>query len=190
VQFIPEVYLLAGATYYQYDNLQGVDVMDWEGKNSAYGNSTKTGSVSGSTTNKAYTLDYAPVELFAELGLWFIKGYPVTVYGQYVFNPEADDLETGYLAGVSVGKAKNPRTFEVGYSYAELQKDAVVGAFTDSDRWGGGTDGRGHKVYGRYQIFKNLQAGATWFFANEKSIADASKTKDYDRVQLDLVASF
>ena len=61
--------------------------------------------------------------------------------------------------------------------------------FTDSDRWGGGTDGRGHKVYGKYQIMKNLQAGVA-YFVDEKTISAPAKTKDYDRLQVDLVASF
>jgi hypothetical protein len=61
--------------------------------------------------------------------------------------------------------------------------------FTDSDRWGGGTDGKGHKFYGKYQIMKNLQGGVTYFL-DDKKISDPSKTTDYDRLQVDLVASF
>ena len=61
--------------------------------------------------------------------------------------------------------------------------------FTDSDRWGGGTDGQGHKVYGKYQIMKNLQGGMTYFL-DDKKISDASKTKDYSRLQVDVVAAF
>ena len=60
---------------------------------------------------------------------------------------------------------------------------------TDSDRWGGGTDGKGHKIYGKYQIMKNLQAGVS-YFKDKKKISDAAKTTDYDRMQIDLVASF
>ena len=41
--------------------------------------------------------------------------------------------------------------------HAELEKDAVVGAFTDSDRWGGGTDGKGLKFNARSQLLKNVQ---------------------------------
>ena len=77
----------------------------------------------------------------------------------------------------------------MGYSYAELQKDATLGALTDSDRWGGGTDGKGHKFVAKYQIKKNLQIGASYFL-DDKVIADASKTTDYNRMQLDLIASF
>ena len=189
LQFIPEVYLTLGGSYYKYDTIQGVDVFDWEAKNNSYGNSTMKGSVSGSTTNKAFASEYAPVEAFAELGIWAIKGLPITLYGQYVTNPKADEFKTGYQAGISLGKAKNPGTFEVGYSYAQLDKDAVVGAFTDSDRWGGGTDGKGHKMYAKYQFLKNLQ-GAVAYFIDTKPNSDASKEQDYQRLQVDLVAAF
>jgi hypothetical protein len=106
-----------------------------------------------------------------------------------VVNQDAEANDTGWLAGVTLGKAKNVGTWEAGYNYRELEKDAVLGAFTDSDCWGGGTDGRGHKFMARYQIAKNVQLGATYFL-NEKPIADSSKTHDYDRLQLDVVASF
>jgi hypothetical protein len=187
IQFVPEVYLLAGASYYAYDNMEGYDVVDWENRNSAYGNSTMKGSVSGSTTNKAYKYEYTPIEYFAELNIW--AGIPISLFSQVVSNDEVDDLEAGYLYGVLVGKAKNKGTLEVGYAIAELEKDAVVGAFTDSDRWGGGTDGKSHKIHARYQITKNLQFGATYFMG-EKTISDDSKTADYDRLQVDLVAAF
>ncbi len=185
-QFSDEVSLLVGGSYYTYDNIEGMGVLDWEGKNKTYGNSSKD-KVSGTTTNKIYGMGYDQVEAFTKLTAWV--GTPVEFYGNYVVNQEADANDTGWLAGVTVGKAKNVGTMEFGYNYRELEKDAVLGAFTDSDSWGGGTDGRGHKVFGRYQIAKNVRLGATYFM-NEKPIADSSKTHDYDRLQLDVVASF
>jgi hypothetical protein len=186
IAFIPEVALTLGASYYGYQEMEGFDVVDWESKNNAYGNSTAAGSVSGSTTNKAYTMDYVPIVYFAQLDLW-VAGKPVSLFAQELANDEANDNDKGHMYGIVLGKAKNPKTWEVGYSYAELEKDATVGAFTDSDRWGGGTDGKGHKVSGKYQLMKNLQAGVT-YFVDEKGIS--SSDKDYDRLQVDLTASF
>ena len=112
------------------------------------------------------------------------------MYAQGVKNTDASTrFDQGQLYGVTVGKAKNPKTFEVGYSYAKLEKDATIGMFTDSDRWGGGTDGKGHKLYAKYQIMKNLQAGIAYFL-DDKKISDSAKTTDYDRLQVDLVAAF
>ncbi len=188
LQFLPELGLTIGASCYAYQHMKGYDVVDWENKNNAYGNSTVNGTVSGGATNKAWASEFVPVVYFAQLDLW-VAGLPLAVYAQELSNVDADRFDRGHLYGVSLGKAKNPRTWEVGYSYAELEKDATVGMFTDSDRWGGGTDGKGHKVYGKYQIMRNLQAGVTYFL-DEKKISDPAKTTDYDRLQVDLVASF
>ncbi len=187
-QFAPEFALTVGASYYGYQNIKGYDVYDWESKNNSYGNSTINGTVSGSTTNKAWASDFTPVVYFAQADSWIV-GLPVSLFVQALDNGDASKLNQGYLYGASLGKAKNPKTWEVGYSYAEVEKDATVGMFTDSDRWGGGTDGKGHKVYGKYQIMKNLQVGVT-YFQDDKKISDSASTTDYNRLQVDLAASF
>ena len=188
-QPMPEIGLTIGGTYYGFHDIQGKDVLDWEKLNNAFGNSTITGTISGSTTNKAWASEFTPIELFASLDL-FVMEFPITIFGQTLKNSDATTaFDSGFQYGVSLGKAKNPKTFEVGYTYQKLEKDAVLGALTDSDRWGGGTDGKGSKVYGKYQVAKNLQVGLTYFM-NDKVISDASKTKDYKRMQADLVYSF
>ena len=187
-QFMPEVGLTIGASYNGFQHMSGADVIDWEGKNNSYGNSTINGTVSGSTTNKAWSMNYTPVVYFAQLDLW-VAGLPLTVFTQQLNNGDASKFDQGYLYGVSLGKAKNLKSWEVGYSYAKVEKDATVGMFTDSDRWGGGTDGQGSKFYGKYQIMKNLQAGVA-YFVDEKKISDSANKKNYDRLQVDLAASF
>jgi hypothetical protein len=88
-----------------------------------------------------------------------------------------------------VGKAKNPQSFELGASYAKLEKDATFGAWTDSDRWGGGTDGSGYKLYAKYMIMKYLMGQIT-YFKDDKGISAAHGGLDYNRWQFDLTASF
>jgi len=186
-QFIPEVSLTVGASYYGFQNVKGYDVIDWEGKNNAYGNSTKNGTIASGVTNKAWASEFTPVVYFASLDVW-VAGVPVSIFGQELSNTDASKLDKGHLYGVSLGKAKNPGSFEAGYSHTELQKDATIGFWTDSDRWGGGTDGKGHKVYAKYQLMKNLQLGAA-YFKDDKGIASGKPT-DYDRLQIDLIAAF
>ena len=186
VRLTPELYVLAGGTYYAYENMEGYPVIDFQNTSKSYGNSTRK-AVSGSVTNTVYANEYTIAEGFAEIGYW--AGVPLRLFGQYAVNTDADAFDTGYLVGAAVGKAKNPGTYELAYSYYEVEKDAVVGAFTDSDRHGGGTDGNGHKISAKYQLAKNWQFGAT-YFTNSKTISDAAKEHDYERVQLDLVASF
>jgi hypothetical protein len=186
-QFMPEVALTVGGAYYAFQNFEGYDVIDWEKKNNSYGNSTVKGSVSGGVTNKAWACEFTPVIGIARLDLHL--GLPLSFYSQLLTNPKADADKNGYMGGVSLGKAKNPKTCEVGYSYTKLEKDATPGMFTDSDRWGGGTDGKGNKFYGKYQITKNLQVCAT-FLMGEKKISAADGGTDYKRFQLDLSAAF
>jgi len=186
-RFMPEVALTVGGTYYAFQNFEGYNVIDWQNNNNSYGNSTIKGTVSGGVTNKAWACGFTPVIGIAQLDLYL--GLPISFYGQLLTNPDADANKNGYMGGVSLGKAKNPRTFEVGYSYTELEKDATLGMFTDSDRWGGGTDGKGSKFYGKYQIMKNLQACVT-FFLDQKKISAADGGTDYNRLQLDVQASF
>ena len=61
--------------------------------------------------------------------------------------------------------------------------------WTDSDRWGGGTDGKGNRFYGKYQITKYLQFAVT-FFLDKKKISDPKNEADYNRLQVDLSAAF
>jgi Putative porin len=187
-KFTPKVALLVGGYVGAFQNIKGNNVIDWQSANSSYGNSTIPGSVSGGVTNKAWADGFTPVEGFAELDVQV--GLPLSFYGQLLTNPSADDNKNGYMGGLSLGKAKNPRTWEVGYNYVKLEKDATLGMFTDDDRFdGNGTDGEGSRFYGKYQIMKNLQAGAA-FFLDKKTISDPAKEANVNHLFVDLMASF
>jgi hypothetical protein len=73
----------------------------------------------------------------------------------------------------------------LGYNYRDLEADAVVGAFSDSDFIGGGTDGKGHMFTAGYAISKNFTTGIT-YFSNEKG----QQETDYDRLQIDFKLKF
>ena len=183
--------LLAGVGYYYYDNMEGFGVVDWDGSMKGYGNTVvKTTDDAGAVTKVTYANEYRELEFIASLGFKCpLSGLPWNFYGNYVFNTEADDNDIGYLVGVKLGSLKAPRSFELGYNYRHLEADAVVGAFSDSDSWGGGTDGKGHKLMAGYQISKNWSLGATYFI-NEVGIKDGADSKDYKRLQLDVSAKF
>jgi hypothetical protein len=178
--------LLAGASYYLYDQVKGQELFVDPEK--SFGNTTETidvGTAEEPEEMLVYAEDFAEVEGFVQLD--FDLGVPVAVYGQYVVNQDASAYDTGYLGGFTVGKAKDPGSFEFGYNYRELEANAVLGAFADSDSSGGGTDGRGHKVMAKYQFFKSWQCAATYYM-DEKGISKTAK--DYNRLQVDLMAKF
>lgn len=111
--------------------------------------------------------------------------HPVKFYGQIAKNTEAeaDSEDTAYLIGVKLGKAKKPGSWEIGYNWREVGKDAVYGPLNDSDFNSGNTDSSGHKIGAKYQISKTLQAGLTYL----KTKGDV---EDSDTVQADMKFKF
>lgn len=189
LQFEPAVALTIGVDYYGYQNTKGVNVVDWQSLNTAYGNSTINGTVSGGTTNKAWASDFTPVLGFAQFE-FPVFGLPASLYVQELKNVDATtSYDQGQMFGATLGKLKKPGSYQLGYSYAKLEKDATLGTLTDDDRWGGGTDGEGHKVFAKYQITKNLQAGLT-YFVDKKTISNSAAETDYNRLQMDVMATF
>jgi hypothetical protein len=159
-----------GASYYDYLETQGRTPF-WDGE--PVGNRV--------TAAGTYLSDFNIAELFAEVNLT-AGGRPLTVFADYVVNTEADDVDTGFALGASVGEVTGPRTWRVGYVYQELEADAVVGTFTDSDWAGGGTDGDGHVVEFNYGFRERLVFGLRYFL-NERGIDSGN---DYNRLQADV----
>lgn len=183
-------YLQAGGTYYYWDNIQGFatlyDPLD------SFGNSAVEVTEPAAdplaepeVVELRYRDAFQEAEGFVHFG--FEAGVPVLLYASAVVNTEAEDDDTGYIGGVKLGKCKDPGSMEFDYNYRQLEANAVVGAFTDSDSGGGGTDVEGHRIRGTYQISKNWQCGAT-LFVNEIGISGDSD--DYLRGQVDLMAKF
>lgn len=179
-----ELKLTAGASYFFYDNIEGYapiyDPLD------SFGNSVDetVDPVTGEVTDMTYATGFEILELFTEAG--FNLGAPVVVSASYVVNQDADDDDTGYMVGLKVGKLKKVGSCEFGYSYRELEANAVLGVFADSDSFGGGTDGKTHKISLGYQIAKNLSTSLT-YYTGQAGLDDGV---DYDRVQLDLSTKF
>jgi hypothetical protein len=72
----------------------------------------------------------------------------------------------------------------VGYAYQELEADAVIATFTDSDFAGGGTDGTGHVMEFNYGLRDRWAFGFRYFF-NQRGF-DAGNEHDYKRLQADV----
>lgn len=174
------VKVTGGVGYFSYDNLQGFAPAFDETDGS--GNTVLEDEEGALTYVNEYGIFEALASVQADVGV------PVKVYGNYLVNTEADSPgDTGFLVGVKAGKAKDPGSWELGYDYRDLEADAVVGAFSDSDSYGGGTNGEGSRIKAKYQMAKNWQAAGALFF---NSIDPDGSDVDYTRVQLDLIAKF
>jgi len=113
---------------------------------------------------------------------------PFSVFGSYVENLEADDAESGYAFGANYGKVSGPGTWNLSYTFMDIDADAVVGVFNDSNFGAGGPDSKGHLLRGGYGMYKNTSM-AFAYFSNELK-KDSANTVDYDRFQLDFILKF
>ncbi|MBU8934843.1 MAG: putative porin [candidate division Zixibacteria bacterium] len=134
-----------------------------------------------------YANDYDLIEVFGEITHKF-QNTPVLVMADYVTNSGAYSLETGWLVGFQIGKAKKSGSWQLNYFYREVEKDAVVGAFTSSDFGGGGTDSKGHVLGGAVQLARNTVFKMTYFI-NETGLSEYA-TEDFKRLQFDLQLKF
>ena len=168
---IDDMTFTVGGSYFDYTNLQGVVLNDH-----FFGNTND-----GDTFMNDFTL----VEFFAEIG-FVVAERPITLFADFVINQNADTDNQGYLFGAKLGIAQKPGTWQLKYNYREVQKDAVMGALTDSDFRGSGTDGKGHELEFGYQLTGKSTLALT-YFANKLGVENGT---DYNRVMADLKFKF
>jgi len=178
----------AGVGYFLYDGLKGEGLLVGGDDFDNFGNTTvdTVDPVSMETTDSVYAEDFALVQAF--ITGKFDVGMPLKVWFDYVTNTDANNAEdSAYQVGASLGKVKNPGDFEVGGYFASKEQDSMVGAWTDSDFGGGGTDVEGLKFWAKLGLLDNVSFGAAWFI-NDQGLTGSST--DYSRGQFDIVAKF
>ena len=168
-----------GAGIYYYDGLKG--------------NTELFGKSKGNTvTNGRYVNNYHLAEGFGELQFNDVWGMPFTVAVGFVYNVAADTDNFGYDLAFQLGKAKHVGDWQVKYSYTDLQEDAALGAYTDSDNFGGGTAARGHAIRVKYKFSEHTYFAGNFFFDKlyESKSKVAGMEPNYERVQLDAIVKF
>lgn len=175
-------HFVVGGGYFDYENLKGyLGVYDPE---DFYGNTSAEAVFDGDTID-VYAWDYSLFEVFGEFGFKFDK-HALIFYGDYVNNTQADSLNTGWLVGGTWKYGKGKGAFKLYATYREIEADAVLGVYTDSDFVGGGTDGKGYEISAGYTLLKNVALGVT-YFGTKKRIEEEI---DYKRLQFDLKFKF
>lgn len=164
--------LVAGVSLYNYRRTRGwTPFYDGEGNGNtldAQGN---------------YANDFDEVEIFAQAS-FDVGGQPLRLFADYVENTAADTLNRGYALGAQWRSASAPGTWDIGWAYEDLEADAVVATFTDSDFAGGGTDGKGHVFRTNYVFRDRWNLGLTYFL--NKRGAAAGNERNYKRLQADV----
>jgi len=172
-QKLGDAKLNLGAGYYYYDGVKG--------------NTTPYGKGKGNwlDANDLYIEDYGILEAFVEAKYKDVMGKPFKAGLTFVYNTLADDDNFAYDFSMQLGDTKKVNDWKVGFTYRDVQKDAVFGAHNDSDFNGGGTDSKGYVFTTKYKMAKNLLIGG---YFNWGKLGDDEV--DYHRVQLDAIVKF
>ncbi len=157
------------------------------------GNTTFSGTSScglpppATGATRCYLYDYQLLGLSAEYSTK-VGALPLTVWGDYIQNRDPGDRNEGYGLGFKLGKASDPRSWELGLLYADVEADAQWGGFVDSDFAGGTTQSRGFQVKGGWAPVKNVLVNLAWF--DNDRYYDTAGELDYQRMQLDVSFKF
>jgi hypothetical protein len=175
VGFAENGHVKLAVAYYGFSELQGRTLAHSAGTN------TDTGA--------GLMYEYNSFAISAEAGVDKIsEPVPyVAVFGEYVNNPDPDDDNTGYLAGLKFGakKVKKGGQWQAKYMYRHLERDAWPDVFPDSDFFDGGTHAEGHEVILVVGLMKHVTLGLDYY--NTDMIDDGV---NQNLLQADLVFKF
>ena len=153
------------------------------GKGSFFGDDGEFLGNSFDPQTNTYLYNYEEIELFADLSFTFLNK-PARLFADYVQNQDADEFDTAYAIGLTLGTAKNYGDWSVGWIYQDVEADSILGLIADSDFGGGGPDAKGHIFKGAYGLGKYLNANIS-YFVNEFD-ENLGTSKDHDRFQINL----
>jgi hypothetical protein len=151
------------------------------------------------TASATYKLDSMP---------FYPDKFPIKVSGEYMVNPAAPDNNTGWRAGLTLGKAGKKKGWEINYRYQFLEADSWFDAMTDDDNgafystgnkqlantgkgngWFGGTNVKGHLIQGTYNFTDYLNFTFTYYL-NSLIIEVPGKKSDASHFMADLMWKF
>lgn len=168
-----DVNLLVAPTYYLFSSVQG-KTLDFSEE-------------SNTLENGVLKYDYNSIGIGAELGFKDTFVPYIGVFGEYIYNPDPDEDNDGYLAGIAIGnkKVSDKGQWQLKYMYRRLERDAWPDTFPDSDFFGGATNVEGHEMAAEYALFKNVTLGLDYYHSEEIDAKD-----EEDILQFDLVFKF
>jgi hypothetical protein len=144
-------------------------------------------SVLSNTNSGNLKYDYNCYSVGTEINFYDILLPKIGFFAEGVINPDPDDANKGFLGGVQVGskKIKEFGDWEIKAMYRELQKDAWLDIFPDSDTLGGKTDNQGMEMILNLGLTNNVSLGVDYY-----SIGNIGKDNKKDLVQADINIKF
>jgi len=201
-------WLLAGA-FYDHFAVRGYNPFQGASSVSAgvgsYGNTTTTSAAvcrRAVGASPCLVNDYNIVELLGEYQ-FNVGEQPLLLFANVAQNTAAeavgiapDALDSAYAAGFTFGRATAsiPGTWELGYLYQVVEKDALFAQWIDSDFAAGNTDGGGSAFRAAYQVSRNWRFNLTYMLNETNRDVGAAVTvpnsrtlldRDYRRLQID-----
>ncbi|WP_395374116.1 putative porin [Marinicella sp. W31] len=167
--------LTAGLGYYDYQNLQGsLPLFD--------------GNPRGNTldANGGLANDFNIAEAVFEYETMLAERN-LSLFTAYYQNTAADDLDSAFGLGFNYGKVKERGTWFFGYSYFDMEADAVYALFNDSNFAGGRTDSKGHILNSGFGLAKNTELRMRYFLTEQNQ---STEERDYTRFQVDFRYKF
>ena len=169
-----------GGGYHHYEGVQG--------NMPAYGKGALGNSVNADGT---YMHDYRVLEFTAEVKFKEVLGKPLKLATTLAYNTAVSDDNFAYDLSLQWGSAKeNNLDWQLGYTYRDLQKDALYAAHNDSDFIAGGTDGKGHIFKGKMRLNPNLYTAFHYQITENYKQVPKKVNPDYKRLMVDLILTF
>lgn len=166
-----------GGSGYYFNTLRGQEFMGKKG----YGNSLNEAD--------SYLNNYNVVEGWLDVNAK-LAGIPVMLSGAYVQNTEIDENNIGFLGALSLGKVKKALDWSMGYQYRQMEKDAVVAAFSSSDLAGQSLDSRAHVVKAKLGLATGVSVDVAAFINNSTGVEADVVEGLHNKLQLNFVAKF
>jgi hypothetical protein len=134
-----------------------------------------------------YATKFAYLDTIMKLDIDTHPRFPTMIQFNFVNNVRGPRERSGYWADLMFGKTQEAKDIQFGYSLIRLEKDAVIGALSESDLRAA-TDLVNHRLLFAYLFAKNVTGQFTAFVG--KRINTSTEDKFLKRLQFDLVYKF
>jgi hypothetical protein len=115
----------------------------------------------GNVIGYAYSFLY--LDIIGQIDYALNPRFPITVLFDFVNNTRGGHQRSGYWGDITFGKLREAKDIQFGYSNIWIEKDAVLGAFNESDLRSS-TNVRNHRFLFGYQAAHNLTLQWTMWY--------------------------
>jgi hypothetical protein len=169
------------AAYYEYQNLKDHQPF------AVFSGNTVARRPSNIYAVQTYRYDYNLLNISGKAAVPVAPNTTFAIFFEVVENTATRVHSHGVLGGASLAGKGGKLPYRMKYSYRDLESDATIAAFTESDFAAGRTDVSGHAIALSVKPLKELKLGATLFVCKTMKSTDEL---DYTRLMVDAVVKF